>query len=96
LEDKKMASNVKWFKRAYRSVLLGERELWNNLRKKLPPSSVELIESTLEHLVKSEPATLPEEVSEPTLKTKPKAVTPKKASSKSKKTTKKDNEKSSK
>ena len=103
-----MASNIKWFKRAYRSVLNGDTQAWNMMKKRLPQSRVSIIEETLSHLLGSPAEKVTEETKEipkpeVSVKIKPKvSKTKKKASKKAstknkntKKTKKKSNEKSS-
>ncbi len=40
-----MASNIKWFKRAYRALNAGENQIWEVLKVKLSPERIKYLES---------------------------------------------------
>tara|TARA_B000000609_G_C24102974_1_gene309520 strand:- start:352 stop:654 length:303 start_codon:yes stop_codon:yes gene_type:complete len=40
-----MASNVKWYKRAIRTLSSGDEKLWNAIKRKLPQERIDLLEN---------------------------------------------------
>jgi hypothetical protein len=94
-----MASNVKWFKRAYRALSSGEMHIWEAIKKKLPEERINQLEATFMQTTEEEPLT--EEkvqtdvlVSEPRKVSKPKKSTKKTTTRKTpKKTTNRKNSK---
>jgi hypothetical protein len=85
-----MASNKKWFKRAYRSLASGNSQAWEMLKRKLPPSSVALLESSLPHMLTPEPEVqeAQEVIVQPPPKPSKPSVSKKAKTSKAKTTTK--------
>ena len=68
-----MASNKKWFKRAMRTLIYGERQLWGLIKERLTPEQVAYCENEFglaENDNKTEPTVEPESSIEPLESTK--------------------------
>ena len=80
-----MASNIKWFKRAYRALNSGQHHIWETLKVKLSEERIQFLENTF---LKIPEDTIEKKETDPsmvksgapklkTTKTKPKATKPK-------------------
>ena len=84
-----MASNIKWFKRAYRALASGEMDMWEAIKKKIPESRISMLEKTFGNIMSEastpEASTPEASTPEPKVSTpEPKVSTPEPKVSKSK------------